>query len=57
MQKYGRDRRGLAEALKALQERTNNSILKILTPEQIEIWNKYRRGGTGGGMGGGRVGG
>ncbi|MFA6234806.1 MAG: hypothetical protein WC824_11605 [Bacteroidota bacterium] len=55
VQKYGTDRRGLAEALKALQERTNKAIQGLLTPQQLEIWLKYRRGGIT--PGGGRMGG
>ncbi|MBE0645928.1 MAG: hypothetical protein IH600_17740 [Bacteroidetes bacterium] len=61
VQKYGSDRRGLAQALKELQNRTNEAIKGLLTPEQLELWLKYQRGGIrpgeGGGMGGGRTGG
>ncbi|MFZ1731124.1 MAG: hypothetical protein WBQ23_14285 [Bacteroidota bacterium] len=60
VQQYGTDRRGLAEALKALQARTNEAIKAQLDAKQLEIWLKYLSGGIrpGGGMGGGgRVGG
>lgn len=57
VQKYGTDRRGLAQALKDLQERTNKAIAGILTPEQLSIWERYLRGGIRPGDGGGRMGG
>jgi hypothetical protein len=54
VQQYGPDRRGLAAALKALQEHTNAAIQAQLNRQQLEIWLKYLRGGIrpGGGMGG-----
>lgn len=52
VQKYGPDRRGLAEALKALQLETEKAIQAKLTPEQLEIYLKWRRGGIRPGGGG-----
>lgn len=58
--KYGADRRGLAEALRQLQLETEKQIQGTLTPAQLEIYLKWRRGGIrpgGGGItpgGGGR---
>lgn len=45
VQRYGNDRRGLAEALRQLQLRTDEAIRAVLTREQLEIYIKYRRGG------------
>jgi hypothetical protein len=49
IQKYGTDRAGLAEALKQLQLRVDTQIAALLTPEQLEIWKKFKSntGGTG----------
>lgn len=45
---YGNDRAKLAEALKALQERIDAQIVKLLTPEQLERWKRLKSsGGTG----------
>lgn len=54
VQQYGSDRRGLAEALRTLQMDTDKLIQSKLTPEQLEIYLKWRRGGIRPGMGGGR---
>lgn len=52
VQQYGNDRRGLAEALRTLQQRTEESIRGILTPRQLEIYLNWRRGGIRPGGGG-----
>ena len=52
VQKYGSDRRGLAEALRQLQLRTEELIQAKLTKEQLEIYLKWRRGGIRPGTGG-----
>jgi hypothetical protein len=54
VQQYGSDRRGLAEALRTLQQKTEAAIRAQLTPEQLEIYLKWRSGGIRPGMGGGR---
>lgn len=54
VQRYGDDRRGLAEALRNLQLETDKLIQAQLTREQLEIYLKWRRGGIRPGMGGGR---
>ncbi|GEM_PF-1012785 len=45
MRQYSNDREALAEALKALQQRIDAQIAKILTPEQLERWKRYKSGG------------
>lgn len=52
VQQYGSDRRGLSEALKALQLRTDEALKAVLTPAQLEIYLKWRRGGIRPGGGG-----
>lgn len=52
VQQYGSDRRGLAEALRQLQLRTEELIQAKLTKEQLEIYLKWRRGGIRPGGGG-----
>lgn len=45
MRQYGNDREALAEALKALRQRIDAQIVKLLTPEQLERWKRYKSGG------------
>lgn len=52
VQQYGSDRRGLAEALRALQMRTDEAIKAVLTARQLEIYLNWRRGGIRPGGGG-----